>query len=307
MPDALRFGGIVAESAIDLIGRTPLCRLARISPENGGTVFGKLESQNPTGSVKDRAALGMVLHGERTGELTAGSTIIEATSGNTGISLAMIAAMRGYHCIVVMPEDMSLERRHIMRAYGAEIVLTKASLGMVGAVEKALEIARATKGAWMSRQFENAANPQAHAETTALELLEQTGGEIDVFVAGVGTGGTLTGTGRTLRKHLGRRVRIIAVEPAASAVLSGKPAGVHKIQGIGAGFVPPVFDRELIDDIVTVTDAAAERMARKLARQEGLLVGPSAGANVHAAVEVAKRTAGRIVTILCDAGERYLG
>lgn len=307
MPDAHRFGGVVAETALDLVGRTPLCRLARVSPDDGGTVWGKLESQNPTGSVKDRTALGMVLQGERDGALTQGSTIIEATSGNTGISLAMIAAMRGYRCVVVMPEDMSIERRHILRAYGAEIVLTKANLGMVGAVEKAVEIARKTKGSWMSRQFENAANPDAHAETTALELLEQTSGDIAAFVAGVGTGGTLTGTGRTLRKTLGDRIRIIAVEPSSSAVLSGKPPGVHGIQGIGAGFVPPVFDRGLVDDIITVTDTAAERMARRLARQEGLLVGPSAGANVHAAVEVARRVRGRIVTILCDAGERYLG
>lgn len=270
-------------------------------------MWGKLESQNPTGSVKDRAALRMVLQGERDGALHEGSTIIEATSGNTGISLAMIAALRGYRCVVVMPEDMSLERRHILRAYGAEIVLTKSNLGMVGAVEKALDIAAKTKGAWMSRQFENPANPDAHAETTAFELLEQTGSDIAAFVAGVGTGGTLSGIGRTLRKALGSRVRIVAVEPATSAVLSGKPPGVHGIQGIGAGFVPPVLDREVIDDIVTVTDASAERMARKLARQEGLLVGPSAGANVHAAVEVAKRVQGRVVTILCDAGERYLG
>jgi cysteine synthase len=307
MSDAHRFGGVVAENALELVGRTPLCRLARVSPEGGGMVWGKLESQNPTGSVKDRAALGMVLQGERDGSLTPGSTIIEATSGNTGISLAMIATMRGYRCIVVMPEDMSVERRHMLRAYGAEIVLTKSTLGMVGAVEKAREIAAKTPNAWMSRQFENPANPAAHADTTALELLEQTGGDIAAFVAGVGTGGTLTGAGRTLRKALGNRLRIIAVEPASSAVLSGKPAGVHSIQGIGAGFVPPVLDRSLIDDIVMVTDAAAERMARKLGRQEGLLVGPSAGANVHAAVEVARRLQGRIVTILCDAGERYLG
>ncbi|MBK9258750.1 MAG: cysteine synthase A [Polyangiaceae bacterium] len=307
MPDAHRFGGVVAENALDLVGRTPLCRLGRISPEGGGTVWGKLESQNPTGSVKDRAALGMVLQGERDGALTQGSTIVEATSGNTGISLAMIAAMRGYRCIVVMPEDMSIERRHILRAYGAEIVLTKAGLGMTGAVEKALELAGKTKGAWMSRQFENPANPDAHAETTALELLEQTSGDIAAFVAGIGTGGTLTGAGRTLRKTLGDRVRIVAVEPASSAVLSGKPPGMHGIQGIGAGFVPPIVDRSLIDDIVTVTDAAAERMTRKLARQEGLLVGPSSGANVHAAVEVARRVHGRVVTILCDAGERYVG
>lgn len=298
--------GLVATSALDLIGSTPLCRLARLSPAGGGVVWGKLEAQNPTGSVKDRAALGMVLRGERDGKLGPGATIIEATSGNTGISLAMIAAVRGYRCVVVMPEDMSLEKRHLMRAYGAEIVLTKASLGMTGAVDEARKIAARTEGAWMSRQFENPANPEAHAEATGLEILDQTGGEVAAFVAGVGTGGTLTGCGRALREALGPRVRIVAVEPATSAVLSGKPAGPHGIQGIGAGFVPPILDRSLIDEIVTVTDAAAERVMRRLAREEGLLVGPSAGANVHAALDVARRVRGNVVTILCDAGERYL-
>jgi len=293
-------------SALDLVGGTPLCRLARLSPEGGGTIWGKVESQNPTGSVKDRAALWMVLRGEREGALAEGATIIEATSGNTGISLAMIAAVRGYRCIVVMPEDMSQERRYIMRAYGAEIVLTKASLGMAGAVQKAEDIARKTPGAWMSRQFENPANPEAHAEATGLEILEQTGGDIAAFVAGVGTGGTLTGTGKALREALGDRVRIVAVEPNASAVLSGKPACPHGIQGIGAGFVPKNFHRSLVDEIVTVSDAAAERMARRIAREEGLLVGPSAGANVHAALEVARQMSGTVVTVLCDAGERYL-
>jgi cysteine synthase A len=301
-----RSGGLVASNALDLVGGTPLCRLARLSPEGGGLVWGKLESQNPTGSVKDRAALGMVLRGERDGQLGPDATIVEATSGNTGISLAMIAAVRGYRCVVVMPEDMSLERRYLMRAYGAEIVLTKAALGMAGAVDEARRIAAKTKGAWMSRQFENPANPEAHAETTGLEILEQTGGDIAAFVAGVGTGGTLTGCGRALRQALGARVRIVAVEPATSAVLSGKPPGPHGIQGIGAGFVPENLNRSLIDEIVTVTDAAAERTARRLAREEGLLVGPSAGANVHAAIEVARRLHGNVVTVLCDAGERYL-
>jgi cysteine synthase A len=306
MPNASTPRGLVAMSALDLVGGTPLCRLGRLSPEAGGTIWGKLESQNPTGSVKDRAALRMVLRGEREGALHKGATIIEATSGNTGISLAMIAAVRGYRCVVVMPEDMSQERRYIMRAYGAEIVLTKASLGMAGAVQKAEEIARKTPGAWMSRQFENPANPEAHAEATGLEILEQTNGDIAAFVAGVGTGGTLTGTARALREALGTRVKIIAVEPAGSAVLSGKPAGPHGIQGIGAGFVPPNLDRSLVDEVVTVTDAAADRMARRIAREEGLLVGPSAGANVHAALEIARRAGGNVVTVLCDAGERYL-
>ena len=296
----------VAADALALIGGTPLVRLARLSPEGGGVVHAKLEAKNPGGSVKDRAALSMVLVAEREGKLVPGSTIIEATSGNTGISLAMIAAIRGYGCVVVMPEDMSLERRHILRAYGAEIVLTSAERGMTGAVERARALAHSTPASWMSRQFENPANPDAHTCGTGLEILEQTHGEIAALVLGVGTGGTITGVGRVLRERLGASVRIVAVEPAASAVLSGRPPGSHGIQGLGAGFVPPILDRSLIDEIVTVTDVAAERMARRIAREEGLLVGPSSGANVHAAVEIARRIKGTIVTILCDSGERYL-
>jgi cysteine synthase len=296
----------VVDDALALIGSTPLVRLRRISPHEGGVVYGKVESRNPGGSVKDRAALSMVLLAEREGKLRKGSTIIEATSGNTGISLAMIAAVRGYTCVVVMPEDMSVERRYILRAYGAEIVLTPADEGMAGAVARAMALVAKTDGAWMSRQFENPANPDAHACATGREILAQTGGEMAAFVAGVGTGGTLTGCGRVLRGALGGRVQIVAVEPAASAVLSGREPGAHGIQGIGAGFVPPIFDRSLVDEVLTVTDLAAERMVRRLAREEGLLVGPSSGANVHAAVEVAKRVKGSIITMLPDSGERYL-
>jgi cysteine synthase A len=298
--------GPVALDALALIGGTPLVRLARVSPEGGGVVYGKLELKNPGGSVKDRAALGMVLCAEREGKLTKASTIIEATSGNTGISLAMIAAVRGYKCVVVMPEDMSMERRYILRAYGAEIVLTSADLGMRGAVARARQLLGETEGGWMSHQFENPANPDAHASATGLEILAQTGETMTAFVTGVGTGGTLTGCGRVIRATLGTRVRIVAVEPAGSAVLSGRSPGAHGIQGLGAGFVPPIFDRSLVDEVALVTDVAAERMARRLAREEGLLVGPSSGANVHAAVEIAKRTEGTIVTILPDSGERYL-
>jgi cysteine synthase A len=298
--------GPVAPDALALIGGTPLVRLARVSPRGGGVLHAKLENMNPGGSVKDRAALSMILRAEREGALKKGATIVEATSGNTGISLAMIAAVRGYRCVVVMPEDMSVERRHILRAYGAEIVLTRADDGMAGAVARAAEIHAGTSGAWMSRQFENPANPEAHAHGTALEILEQTGGQIAAFVAGVGTGGTITGCGQVLRERLGRAVHICAVEPAKSAVLSGMRPGPHAIQGLGAGFVPELLDRSLIDEVLTVTDAAAERMARRLAREEGLLVGPSAGANVHAAVEVARATDGVVVTILPDSGERYL-
>jgi cysteine synthase A len=249
----------------------------------------------------------MVLAAERDGKLAPGATLVEATSGNTGISLAMIAAVRGYRCVLVMPEDMSLERRYILRAYGAEIVLTPASQGMVGAVKKALRILRETEVAFMPSQFENPANPASHTQGTALEILEQTGGQLEAFVAGVGTGGTITGVGRVLRERFGTKVAVVAVEPAASAVLSGKPAATHGIQGLGAGFVPEILDRSVVDEVLTVSDVAAERMARRLAREEGLLVGPSSGANVHAASEVAQRyPGGAVVTVLCDSGERYL-
>ncbi|APR75073.1 Cysteine synthase [Minicystis rosea] len=297
---------MVVDDALALIGGTPLVRLSRLSPPGGGVILAKLEAQNPGGSVKDRTALGMVLAAERDKKLGPGATIVEATSGNTGISLAMIAAVRGYRCVVVMPEHMSLERRHVLRAYGAEVVLTPADEGMSGAVTRAREICKTTPRSWMSRQFENPANPEAHATTTALEIIEQTGADMAAFVVGVGTGGTVTGCGRVLRERLGDAVRIIAVEPAASPVLSGGEAGPHAIQGLGAGFVPKVLDRGVIDEVITVSDTTAERMARRIAREEGLLVGPSSGANVHASHEVAKRIKGNIVTLLCDTGERYL-
>jgi cysteine synthase A len=282
-------------------------QLGRLSPEGGAVVWAKAEFKNPGGSIKDRPALSMVLAAEREGRLSPGSTIVEATSGNTGISLAMIAARRGYKCALVMPEDMSLERRHILKAYGAEIVLTPATEGMTGAVRRAQSLVADTPGAFMASQFENPANPESHEHGTAPEILEQTDGQLDAFVAGVGTGGTLTGVGRALRARLGRSVLIVAVEPAQSAVLSGKAPGMHGIQGLGAGFVPKILDRSVIDEVIAVTDVAAERMARRLAREEGLLVGPSSGANVHAAVEIAKRLpGGKVVTILCDSGERYL-
>ena len=300
----VRAEGVVAESLLDLVGGTPLVRLPRVSP-TGGVVWAKLEPQNPGGSVKDRAALAMVEAAEASGELTPSGTIIEATSGNTGISLAMIAAVKGYRCVVVMPEDMSLERRYILRAYGAEVVLTSALEGMAGAVARARTLLKETPGGWAPRQFENPENPRAHERSTGLELLAQTGGELSAFVAGVGTGGTLSGVGHVLRERL-PELPIFAVEPAGSAVLSGKPPGSHGIQGLGAGFVPPNLDRALVTRVVTVTDVAAERMVARLAREEGLLVGPSAAANVHAACEVAAEVGGRVVTVLCDSGERYL-
>lgn len=293
---------MIAKSILELVGRTPLVELSRVS--RGGRVLAKLESKNPSGSVKDRPALAMVEAAEAEGKLGAGSVIVEATSGNTGIALAMIAAVRGYRCVLVMPEDMSVERRRILRAYGAEIVITAAEQAMAGAVAEAERIVGRTERAFMPRQFENGANPASHERTTAREILEDAP-DLAAFVAGVGTGGTLSGIGRVLKRERPKST-IHAVEPARSAVLSGGEPGLHGIQGLGAGFVPPVLDRTVIDEIVTVSDVAADNMSRRLAREEGILVGPSAGANVHVACEVAAKTGGTVVTILCDSGERYL-
>ncbi len=297
----------IYDGALDLIGRTPLVRLRHIAGEKGAEICGKLESNNVAGSVKDRPALSMILAAEESGELGPGSTIVEATSGNTGISLAMICAVRGYRCVIVMPEDMSAARRHILKSYGADVILTPADDGMAGAVEQAEHVLQTTSNSMMCGQFENPANPDVHERTTAEEIWEATQGEVDAFVAGVGTGGTVTGVGRVFKKR-NPAIRIIAVEPRASAVLSGGKPGLHGIQGLGAGFVPQVLDTELVDEVITVTDLAAERMTKRLAREEGLLLGPSSGANVHAALEVSRRmqSGQRIVTILCDGGERYL-
>ena len=297
----------IYDGALDLIGHTPLVRLARITGDKGAEVCGKLESNNVAGSVKDRPALAMILAAEESGQLVPGSTVVEATSGNTGISLAMICAVRGYRCVIVMPEDMSEARRHLLKLYGAEVVLTAAEDGMAGAVEQAERLLQTTPGSLMCGQFENPANPDIHAKTTAEEIWEATGGKVDALVAGVGTGGTLTGVGRVLKER-NPNIRVVAVEPRASSVLSGGKPGLHGIQGLGAGFIPAVLDTELVDEVITVTDLAAERMTKRLAREEGLLLGPSSGANVHAALEVSRRMqAGeRVVTILCDGGERYL-
>ena len=293
----------VRGSVLDLVGDTPTVELRRIAPA-GTRVLVKVEAQNPSGSVKDRPALAMVEAAERSGEVGEGSVLVEATSGNTGIALAMIAAVRGYRCVLVMPDDMSVERRRILTAYGAEIVITSADEGMSGAVAESEAIARRTPRAFMPRQFDNLANPEVHARTTAREILEAVP-DLAAFVAGVGSGGTITGVGRVLKRER-PEVRVIAVEPARSAVLSGGEPGLHGIQGIGAGFVPRVLDRAVIDEVIAVSDLAADKMVRRLAREEGFLVGPSSGANVHVACEVASRVKGTVVSILCDSGERYL-
>jgi cysteine synthase A len=296
----------VRDGVFELVGDTPLVRLRHVVEPGGAEVWAKLEARNPSGSVKDRPALAMILAAEQSGVLRKGSTVVEATSGNTGISLAMLAAVRGYRCSLVMPEDMSTSRQATLRAYGAELVLTSAQDGMRGAVEEAERILARTRHAFMARQFDNPENPRAHERTTAKEVYDGTEGRLEAFVAGVGTGGTLTGVARGLRAR-GLTLRVYAVEPKASPVLSGGKAGLHGIQGLGAGFVPSVLEVAQIDEVVTVSDLEAERMTARLSREEGLYVGPSSGANVHAAVKVASkmRPDQRVVTILCDTGERY--
>lgn len=297
----------IADSVWDLVFGSRLVRLSRVAESTGAEVCGKLEARNPSGSVKDRPAQAMIRAAEASGQLAPGATIVEATSGNMGVSLAMLAAVRGYRCVLVMPHDLTEARQAMLRAYGAEMVFTPTELGMRGAVEEAERLVATTPGAFMPRQFDNPANPAVHAETTGAEILRDTGSQVDVFVAGVGTGGTLTGVARALRATL-PEVRIVAVEPKNSPVLSGGKPGLHALAGLGAGFVPSIMDMTLVDEVVTVSDVDADRMASRLARSEGLLVGPSAGANVFAACRIARglSTGQRVVTVLCDAGERYL-
>jgi cysteine synthase A len=297
-------------SILDLVGSTPLCRLRRIVPPGSAAVYGKCEQQNPGGSVKDRIALSMIEAAELAGLIRPGeSVIVEPTSGNTGIGLALCCAVKGYRLVLTMPESMSLERRSLLRAYGAELVLTPERLDMAGAVEQAEKLQAADSRYYLPQQFKNPNNPAAHRRTTGPELLaglDQLGCGIDAFVAGVGTGGTITGVGQVLRQRF-PQVKIVAVEPAASPVLSGGRPAAHRLQGIGAGFVPDILDRTLLDEVRTVSDQDAYLTKRRLAREEGLLVGISAGAAVFASLAVARELGpGAVVaTILCDTGERY--
>ncbi len=300
----------VYTSADQLIGKTPLLELTHIEKKLGlnARILAKLEYLNPAGSVKDRIAKAMIDDAEEKGLLKPGSVIIEPTSGNTGIGLASVAAARGYRLVIVMPETMSVERRQIMKAYGAELVLTDGSKGMKGAIEKADELAKEIPNSFIPGQFVNPANPKAHFEHTGPEIFEDTDGEVDIFVAGVGTGGTVTGVGQYLKSRK-PEVRVVAVEPASSAVLSTGVAGPHKIQGIGAGFVPKVLDTKVYDEIITVSNEDAFSTGKLIGKSEGVLVGISSGAAVHAAVELAGRqeNAGKtIVVLLPDTGDRYL-
>jgi cysteine synthase A len=302
---------VVAELYEDItktIGRTPLVRLNRIARGCKAEVYAKLEYFNPMSSVKDRIGVSMIDDAERRGLLNKDSVIIEPTSGNTGIALAFAAAARGYRLILVMPDSMSVERRKLVKVFGAELVLTPGAEGMKGAIAKAEEILEATPGGFMPQQFANQANPSIHRMTTAAEIWDDTGGRVDIFVSAVGTGGTITGVAEAIKEKKGS-LHVVAVEPATSAVLSGRPAGPHKIQGIGAGFVPEVLKRELIDEVVAVADEDSGETARRLAREEGILGGISSGAAVWAALQVAGRDENQgklLVVVVPDTGERYL-
>lgn len=299
---------LVADTVLDLVGRTPMVRLNRVVPEGAAQIIGKLENLNPAGSVKDRIALAMIEAAERDGTLKPGATIVEPTSGNTGVGLALVAAVKGYRLILTMPEDMSIERRRLFERYGAELILTPAIEGMTGAVFAARQLVEKNAGYFMPQQFENEANPEVHYRTTGPEIFEATGGRIDAFVAGVGTGGTITGVGRYLRERLGEAPLIIAVEPARSPILSGGRAGMHAIQGIGASFVPGILDRSIYSEVIRIEDKEALQMMRRLAREEGLMLGVSSAANVIASTRIAQRLGPdkTVVTMLCDTGERYL-
>ena len=300
----------IAKQLTELIGNTPLLELNKFSTakELQSPIIAKVEFFNPGGSVKDRIALSMIEEAEKSGALKPGATIIEPTSGNTGVGLALVSAVKGYKLILTMPETMSVERRNLVKAYGAEVKLTSGADGMKGAIKAAEELRDSIPGSIILQQFENPANPQKHYDTTGVEIWEQTEGKVDIFVAGVGTGGTVSGIGKRLKEN-NPNVKIVAVEPKSSAVLNGKPSGPHKIQGIGAGFVPKIYNKDVVDEVFDVDNDDAIRTGRELARQEGLLVGISSGAAAFAASEIAKRpeNAGKtIVVLLPDTGERYL-
>ena len=300
----------IAKQLTELIGNTPLLELSKINSNNGlkATIIAKLESFNPAGCVKERIALAMIEDAETKGILKSGVEIIEPTSGNTGIGLAMVAAIKGYKLTLTMPETMSIERRTLLKAFGAHLVLTPGSDGMKGAINKALELQKENPNSFIPQQFENAANPVIHRQTTGEEIWRDTDGTVDIFVAGVGTGGTISGVGEALKAH-NPNIKIVAVEPSASPVLSGGQAGAHKIQGIGAGFIPKNYNSAIIDEILQIGNDQAILTARELAQQEGLLVGISSGAAVYGAIILAKRPENKgkvIVTLLPDTGERYL-
>lgn len=298
----------IYEDITKTIGNTPLVRINKLSAGLEATILAKLESFNPLSSVKDRIGYAMIEAAEKAGRLKKGSVIVEPTSGNTGIALAFVAAAKGYRLILTMPDTMSIERRQLLKILGAELVLTEGAKGMKGAVEKAEELAKTIAGSFMPQQFNNPANPEVHRRTTAEEIWNDTDGKVDVFIAGIGTGGTITGVGEVLKKKK-PSVRVIGLEPKDSPILSGGKPGAHKIQGIGAGFVPQVLDRETVDEIMTVSHEDAGAVARRLAKEEGIFVGISSGAAMWAALEVAKRKESRgktIVVILPDTGERYL-
>jgi cysteine synthase len=297
---------MIYTNVIDMIGKTPLYKLAKLAGEESADVYVKLEKLNPGGSIKDRAALGMIEQAEKDGALKPGSVIVEPTSGNTGIALAMLGKLKGYRVVIVMPDTMSVERRMLMTAYGAELILTEGAKGMVGAINKAEELVKENEGWFLPQQFNNKANPQKHYETTAIEIFEDLN-DVDVFIAGAGTAGTIVGVGRKL-KELKNDVKIVAMEPASSPVISGGNAGAHKIQGIGAGFVTEIYDKDVVDEVVTVTNEEAYEYTRLMAREEGLLVGISSGANVAAAIKIAKKLGKgkKVVTVAPDGGEKYL-
>ncbi len=299
--------GRIYDNITELIGNTPLVRLRNVTDEGSAEVVAKLEAFNPLSSVKDRPALRMVIEAEASGELTPGATIVEATSGNTGIGLAFVAAAKGYKCTLIMPDSFSVERRKLLQALGAELILTPAPLGIKEAQRVAAEYAEKTPGAWLSKQFDNPANTKIHRETTAQEILRDTGGDVDAIVAGVGTGGTVTGIGQVFKKEK-PNVKIVAVEPVESTVLKGGTHSPHKLQGIGAGLIPSIYDANVVDDIIDVTFDDAAATSRRLAREEGIFVGISSGAIAWAALQVAKQLGSgkRVVVVLPDTGERYL-